>query len=75
MLYENNNFLTLHHMFINLAKIIQLYFAIRSMFSELEFEIFIFVMWYSTGWQKCRKKKKGEGRIFYIWSLIYFNDL
>lgn len=47
-------------MFINLVKIIQLYFAIRSVSSELEFGIFISAVWYSTGWQKCGIKKKRE---------------
>lgn len=64
-------------MFINLVKIIQLYFAIRSVSSELEFGIFISAVWYSTGWQKCgiKKKREREGRIFCIWGLIYFNNL
>lgn len=49
-------------MFINLVKIIQLYFAIRSVSSELEFGIFISAVWYSTGWQKCGIKKKERER-------------
>lgn len=64
ILYTNNNFSALHHMIINLAKIIQLYFAIRSVSSELEFGIFISTVGYSTTWQKCRKKKKEKKENF-----------